>query len=327
MHNNNNNNAKDRLRNELVRRLFARYGVVIAIICISVFFAVKTDTFLNVRNFSNVFKQASINGFCAIGLMLAIITGGIDLSAGSNVAVTSIVCAYCIRVGIPTSVSILCALAASLLFGLMNGTAIAYTAVPQFVVTLASQTIGRGLALIITNGSPITVKDDFMLWLGRKDILTVPVSIWVLALMVILSWIIMNRTKIGRYIYAIGGNSETAKLSGINVPHYIIFTYAYAGLLYGIAAIILTGRLSSGTPTVGNGYELDAVSAAVLGGTAFTGGVGTVGGSILGAMFIAILSNGMTLMNISSYIQQIVTGFVIFAAVFISMLPSRKNTR
>lgn len=319
------NEANMNLQQERVRNMLARYGVVVGIILLIGVFSFTTNTFFNFKNFSNVFKQASINGFCAIGLMLAIITGGIDLSAGSNVAVTSILCAFYIRTGMPVSQAILLSLTGSVVFGLINGIAIAYTSVPPFIVTLAMQTIGRGLALIITNGSPITVKNDFMLWLGRSNLLGIPVSIWVLALIMALSWVIMNKTKVGRYIYAIGGNRETAKLSGINVSRYMMFTYAYAGLLYGIAAVILTGRLTSGAPTVGIGYELDAVSAAVLGGTAFTGGVGTVGGTILGAAFIAILGNGMTLMNISSYIQQVVTGVVIFGAVFISMILSRSK--
>ena len=324
---NRSNEAKQNLDKEMVRSLFARYGVLIGIALLIIIFSLTTDSFFDFRNFSNVFKQASINGFIAIGLMLAIITGGIDLSAGSNLAVTSILCAQYLRAGIPTPQAIMLSLVGAMLFGLVNGVAIAYTAVPQFIVTLSMQTIGRGLALIITNGSPITVKNDFMLWLGRSNILEIPVSIWVLALVVAISWVIMNKTKIGRYIYAIGGNLETAKLSGINVPRYIMFTYSYAGLLYGIAAVILTGRLTSGAPTVGIGYELDAVAAAVLGGTAFTGGVGTVGGTILGAALIAILGNGMTLMNVSSYIQQVVRGGVIFNAVYISMLLSRKRTR
>jgi inositol transport system permease protein len=164
-----------------------------------------------------------------------------------------------------------------------------------------------------------------MAWLGRGAIAGIPTSIVILAFFLILSWVILNRTKIGRYVYAIGGNVETAKLSGIRVPTYITFTYAYLGFLTGVAAIIMTGRLTSGTPTIGVGYELDAIAAAVLGGTAFTGGIGTVFGTVLGAIFIGVMNNGMTILNVSPYFQQVLRGVVIFVSVLISVLSSSKK--
>lgn len=321
-----NNSTQKSLQKEQIRENISKYGVVFAILLLILVFSLSTTSFFDFANFSNVLKQASINGFIAIGIMMIIVTGGIDLSVGSNVAVTCITVSLLLQSGMSTALAIIIAIIVATIIGICNGLAISYTAVPAFIVTLSTQTICRGLALIISKGFPIYVNNPFMKWLGRENILGIPTSIVILLIFAILSWVIMNRTKIGRYIYAIGGNIETAKLSGINVAKYITFTYAYMGFLCGIVSVIMSGRLASGTPTIGIGYELDAIAAAVLGGTAFTGGVGTVLGSLLGAVFIGILNNGMTLLNVSPYLQNVVRGLVIFLSVLISVLSSRKKS-
>jgi inositol transport system permease protein len=313
------------LRNERVKEYISRYGVAFGILALGVVFSLVSPSFLDTANFLNILKQTSINAFIAIGIMFVIVAGGIDLSVGSNVAVTSIMISLLLSRQMNTASAVLIALAVATGIGTLNGLAVAHTRIPPFIVTLSMLTIGRGLALIITEGSPIYVRNDFMAWLGRGAIAGIPTSIVILAFFLILSWVILNRTKIGRYIYAIGGNIETAKLSGIRVPTYITFTYAYLGFLTGVAAIIMTGRLTSGTPTIGVGYELDAIAAAVLGGTAFTGGIGTVFGTVLGAIFIGVMNNGMTILNVSPYFQQVLRGVVIFVSVLISVLSSSKK--
>ena len=313
------------LRNERIKEYIARYGVGFGILALVVVFSLSSPYFLDTANILNILKQSSINTFIAIGIMFVIVGGGIDLSMGSNVAVTSIMLALLLSRQMDTGIAVVIALAIATAIGTTNGLAVAHTQVPPFVVTLSMLTICRGLALIITGGTPIYVRNEFMLWLGRGAVLGIPTSIVVLAFVLILSWVILNRTKIGRYIYAIGGNIETAKLSGIRVSTYITFTYAFCGFLTGVAAVIMTGRLTSGTPTIGVGYELDAIAAAVLGGTAFTGGIGTVFGTLLGAIFIGVMNNGMTILNISPYFQQVLRGVVIFVSVLISVLSSRKQ--
>ncbi len=313
------------LRNERIKEYIARYGVAFGIFALGVVFSLASPYFLDTANILNILKQSSINTFIAVGIMFVIVAGGIDLSVGSNVGVTSIMLALLLSMKVETAAAVVIALAIATIIGIINGVAVAYTQVPPFIVTLSMLTICRGLALIITEGTPIYVRDDFMTWLGRGAVAGIPTSIVILAFVLVLSWVILNRTKIGRYIYAIGGNIETAKLSGIRVSNYITFTYAFCGFMSGVAAIIMTGRLTSGTPTIGVGYELDAIAAAVLGGTAFTGGIGTVFGTVLGAIFIGVMNNGMTILNISPYFQQVLRGLVIFVSVLISVLSSRKQ--
>jgi inositol transport system permease protein len=313
------------LRNERIKEYIARYGVAFGILALIIVFSLASSSFLDTANMLNILKQSSINTFIAVGIMFVIVAGGIDLSVGSNVAVTSIVLALMLSKQVDTPVAVVIALAVATTIGITNGVAIAHTQVPPFVVTLSMLTICRGLALIITEGTPIYVRSEFMTWMGRGAVMGIPTSIVILAFFLVLSWGILNRTKIGRYIYAIGGNIEAARLSGIRVSTYITFTYAYLGFLTGVAAVIMTGRLTSGTPTIGVGYELDAIAAAVLGGTAFTGGIGTVFGTVLGAIFIGVMNNGMTILNISPYFQQVLRGLVIFVSVLISVLSSRKQ--
>lgn len=317
--------SRKSLRNEQVKEYISRYGVAFGIIALGVVFSLVSPSFLDTANFLNILKQTSINAFIAIGIMFVIVAGGIDLSVGSNVAVTSIMISLMLSRQMNTGIAVVIALAIATGIGTINGLAVAHTRIPPFIVTLSMLTIGRGLALIITEGSPIYVRNDFMSWLGRGAIAGIPTSIVILLFFLLLSWIILNRTKIGRYVYAIGGNIDTAKLSGIRVPTYITFTYAYLGFLTGVAAVIMTGRLTSGTPTIGVGYELDAIAAAVLGGTAFTGGIGTVFGTVLGAIFIGVMNNGMTILNVSPYFQQVLRGVVIFVSVLISVLSSSKK--
>ncbi len=313
------------LRNERVKEYISRYGVAFGILILGVVFSLASPSFLDTANFLNILKQTSINAFIAVGIMFVIVAGGIDLSVGSNVAVTCIMLSLFLSRQMGTGVSVVLALAIATGIGLLNGLACAHTRIPPFIVTLSMLTIGRGMALIISQGTPIYVRNDFMAWLGRGAILGIPTSIVILLVFLIVSWVILNKTKIGRYTYAIGGNIDTAKLSGIRVGSYITFTYAYLGFLTGVAAVIMTGRLASGTPTIGTGYELDAIAAAVPGGTAFTGGTGTVAGTMLGAIFIGVMNNGMTILNVSPYFQAVLRGVVIFVSVLISVVSSAKK--
>jgi len=313
------------LRKERNRENFIRYGVVVGILILVILFSVTTTTFFRTNNFMNILTAVSINAFLAIGMMMVITTCGIDLSVGSNVALSSILCALLLQHTGSVSLTLIATVLTGAFIGMINGLAVAYTSVPPFIVTLAMQTIGRGVTLIISEGFPINARNDIMNFVGRGNILGIPTSVVILVFVTAISFVVLNRTKIGRYIYAIGGNIETTRLSGIKVGRYITFAYIYIGIMAGIVAFIMTGRLASATPTIGVGWELDAVAAAVLGGTAFTGGVGTVGGALLGALFIGILNNGMTLLGISPFVQNVLKGLVIFGAVLISVQSSKRR--
>jgi len=210
------------------------------------------------------------------------------------------------------------------LTGLINGTIIAKGKIAPFIVTLGMMTAARGAALLYTGGRPIGNLSDSFRFIGQGSLLGIPVPILIFLFVGVVSYLLLNKTKFGKYIYAIGGNEQAARIAGINVDKYKIMLYAYAGLLSSVAGIILTSRIASGQPTAGTMYELDAIAAAVIGGTSLAGGIGTIGGTIIGALIIGVMNNGLDLLNVSSYWQQILKGAIITTAV---LIDSRKNRR
>lgn len=276
------------------------------------------DSFLTVNNLTNVARQVSINAIIAVGMTCAILTGGIDLSVGPVMALSGSIAAGLMLGGIPIPLAMVAALAIGALFGLANGACIAYLRMPPIIVTLASMGIARGLALLYTGGYPISGLPDMFSFFGRGSVLGVQVPVLIMVGVYILAYLMLNHLPFGRYVYAIGGNEEAARLSGIRVPRYKVLVYVVSGTTAALAGLVLTSRLMSGQPNAGEGFELDAIAAVVLGGAAISGGRGAIIGTLVGAMMLGVLNNGLNLMSVSPYIQNVVKGGIILAAIYLS---------
>ncbi|MEM1505133.1 ABC transporter permease [Domibacillus sp. 8LH] len=282
--------------------------------------------FINSNNIINIVRQMAVIGIIAIGVTFIIITSGIDLSSGSVVALTSVLVATVAQEGTyPLIVAILVAIAIGAGTGLFNGFLITKGNIAPFIVTLGMMTAARGLALLYSGGRPIGGLSDSLLFLGQGMIAGIPVPVIIFAIIGVISYILLNKTRFGKYVYAIGGNEQAAMIAGVNVTKVKILVYTFNGLLVGIAGLILTARIASGQPTAGNMYELDAIAATVIGGTSLTGGIGTIGGTIIGALIIGVMNNGLDLMNVSSYWQQILKGVIITVAVYIDARKHKKK--
>jgi len=294
-----------------------RFGLPIAFVVLLVALALLSPAFLTPENLLNVARQVSVNAIIAVGMTFVILTAGIDLSVGSVLGLAGVLIAGVLKGGGALGLALAAGLAVGAGFGVLNGLAVAYGRVAPFIVTLATLTIARGVTLVDTQGQPISNLGAGVDWLGQGDVAGIPVPVIVMALVFAASYVVLTQMVVGRYVYAIGGNAEAARLSGINVRRHIILVYAIGGVCSAIAAIILTGRLDSAQPTAGLGYELDAIAAVVLGGTTLMGGEGGIGGTLLGAFLIGVLNNGLNLLDVSSFYQQIVKGVVILLAVLL----------
>jgi ribose transport system permease protein len=281
--------------------------------------AVMSPDFLTIANLLNVMRQVSINALIAFGMTLVILLGGIDLSVGSILALSSVFTATLISRGTDPVVATLVGIASGAVMGAANGLVIAKGKVAPFIATLGTMTILRGLALVLSNGSPVTgINSDFFTMLGGgyvANLIPIPV-IW-MALMFAVIWFVLKKTVFGRHVYAVGGNEEASRLSGVSVDGVKIWVYTLSGAMSAMAGIILTSRLNSAQPTAGAGYELDAIAAVVLGGTSLTGGRGWIFGTLVGALLIGVLNNGLNLLGVSSFYQQVIKGVVILLAVLI----------
>jgi len=289
--------------------------VVLILICLLL--SLLTPRFLTSENLINVVRQSSLNAIVAAGMTLVILTGGIDLSVGSLLAVTSVFSAGTLAAGSTPLGAILAGIGIGLVFGIANGLIITVGDVAPFIVTLGTLTIARGVALVYTNGAPIMAMDDDFRFLGRGEFGPLPVPIVILIVVYAVVYFVLNRTTFGSYVYAIGGNQEAARLSGVHVRLVKAATYAISGLLAGLTGVILTGRLGSAQPNLGSGDELDAIAAVVLGGTSLAGGRGGIIGTLVGALIIGILSNGLNLLNVNAYYQPVAKGVVILIAILI----------
>nr|WP_279433166.1 ABC transporter permease [Sodalis ligni] len=277
-----------------------------------------SDSFLTFNNLTNVARQVSINAIIAVGMTCAILTGGIDLSVGSVMALSGTVAAGLMITGIPMPLALFAGLAIGGLFGAINGACVAYARMPPIIVTLASMSVARGLALIYTGGYPVSGLPDPFAFFGRGEVMGIQVPILIMAGIYIIAYAMLNHMSFGRYVYAIGGNEEAARLSGIRITRYKLLVYIISGITAALAGLVLTSRLMSGQPNAGEGFELDAIAAVVLGGTAITGGKGAIIGTLVGAMMLGILNNGLNLMGVSPYVQNVIKGGIILAAIYIS---------
>lgn len=284
-----------------------------------------SDVFLTPVNLFSVGRQVSINGLLALGMTFVIIGGGIDLSVGAVVALVSAEIALLAKAGTPTVVIILAALLAGAAIGAISGLLVSKARITPFIATLATMSVCRGAVLIISEGTPITFDYNPVLsFIGNGLLGPVPFPLIVLALVAIVCHIISKNTKFGLHVYALGSSEEAARLSGINTKLVQGLTYVLSGLLCAVAALILTARVNSAQPTAGELFELDAIAAAVIGGTSMTGGIGTISGTILGVLILGVIGNGLNLLNVSSYWQYVIRGVIIVIAVGIDILRSRR---
>ncbi|WP_420832921.1 ABC transporter permease [Sporohalobacter salinus] len=304
---------------DLISRFKSGIGLIVLVIGLS--FA--SDYFLTVHNLINVARQISINAILAFGMTFVILTSGIDLSVGSMLALSSIITASLLTGGYPIFIAILAGLLVGTLLGLANGLMVAKAKMPAFIVTLGMMAIARGLTLDYSNGRPISGFDEGFRIIGAGHIGFIPIPVIVMILILLICYIILKKTPFGRYIYAIGGNENAAKLSGINTDVVKTSAYVISGFLAGVSGVILAARLNSAQPTAGTGYELNAIAAVVLGGTSLAGGRGNIIGTIIGALIIGILHNGLNLLDVSSFYQSVAKGAVILVAVFLDRRSKR----
>lgn len=298
------------------------YRSVVILAFLAIVVSVISPAFLTVTNILNVLQQTSINAIIAAGMTFVILTAGIDLSVGSILAFSSAIFASLMTASMNTPIAIFVALAIGTMLGSISGFIIAKRNLQPFIVTLATMTLIRGLSMIYSDGRPINIDMGSELFeaIGEGATFGIPNPVIITCFVYIASYFILHHTKHGRYIYAVGGNENTAILSGIDVEKIKIMAYSISGLFSSIAAIIMTSRLASAQPTAGTGYELDAIAAVVLGGTTLMGGSGKIMGTLIGALIIGILSNALNLMDVSSYYQMIVKALVILFAVLIDKI-------
>ena len=300
-------------------------GVLIGLFVLCVIMSFASPYFMTRANILNVFMQISTNTIVAFGMTFVILTGGIDLSIGSIQALTGMIVAVLIsNLGVPVPVAVIAGIIAGLVSGLFSGVVIAFTGIPEFIVTLAMMTIARGLAYMVGDGKPTRVDVEGFNELGAGFAGPIALPIIYMFIIMTILWFLLNRTKTGRHIYAVGGNKEAAMYSGISIKKIQLLVFTLSGLLAGFTGVVLTARMYTGQPAIGNGAELDAIAATVLGGTSMVGGAGTLGGTLIGALIIGIIGNGLNLMNISSFMQMVIKGFVILLAVFLDTLRKRK---
>jgi ribose transport system permease protein len=302
-----------------------KYGIYIAFLVIFIVFSLSSESFLTASNVRNILIQCAFIAVAGVGQTLVILTGGIDLSVSSLLSLTGIVMGFSAAAGMGLGAIIFIGLLLGVLVGLTNGVLIGVLKMPPFVVTLGTQGICKGIALVISQGSPFSQFPENFGFLGGGYIGELPVILIAVLAVYLLAWLFTTRTRTGRYIYAIGGNREAARVSGVNVAKFEMIAYTLCGLIVAFAGILLTSRLNFATPTAGDGYELETIAAVVIGGTMMSGGSGNVLKTFIGALLLYTLKNGLTINNVSSYYQNIVTGIVLVAAVFLDTLKNKKK--
>ncbi|MBN2010775.1 ribose ABC transporter permease [candidate division KSB1 bacterium] len=302
-----------------------QFGTLLGLLILCIVLWILSPYFLTVSNLLNIAQQTSINAIIAVGMTFVIITAGIDLSVGSILAFSGVVLASILRIGLPLPLAIFAGLGVGMVCGLLNGLLITYGKLPPFISTLGMMSVARGAALLYSSGRPISGFSGSLRFLATGEILYIPTPVVIMIVVYLIAHFILTRTKFGRYTYAIGGNEEASVLSGVNVKLNKAMVYGICGMLSGLAAVILTARLNSAQPIAGIMYELDAIAATVIGGTSLMGGEGTIFGTLIGAFIMGVLRNGLNLLGVSSFIQQIVIGSVIIIAVLVDMALKRQK--
>ncbi|MBS5387795.1 MAG: ABC transporter permease [Clostridiales bacterium] len=307
------------MKKENIRKFISEYSILFVMLLMVIIMTIlKPDSFMTRNNILNVLRQISITGVIALGTAFPIIAKGIDVSGGSVVALSAVITGSMISssgFGLPVGVGIMIGLTVGLLCGIFSGIMTAYGNVPPFITTLAVQLAARGLAQLYTNGKPVTNFPKSFLYLGGGSFIGIPIPILIFALMAVITFIILHKTKFGSYTYAIGGNIQAAVVSGIKVKVVTTMIYGYAGFMSALGGIILAARSTSALPSYGSGYEMDAITCAVIGGVSMSGGIGKVQKIVIGIIIVGILSNGMTMLMIDANWQTVVKGMVILLAV------------
>jgi len=300
-----------------------RFGTLIGLLLLCAVLWALTPHFLTLSNLLNVVQQTSINAIVAAGMTFVIISGGIDLSVGSIVALSGVALGTLLQGGYPPAVAVAAALAVGIACGGINGALVSIGRLPPFIATLGMMSVARGAALVFTEGRPVSGFDEGFRWLATGSMGFVPAPVLVMLVVYAVAHFVLTRTTFGRYVYAIGGNEEATRLSGIAVSFHKTAVYCVSGLMSAVAAIVLTARLNSAQPIAGMMYELDAIAATVIGGTSLMGGEGSLGGTLIGALIMGVLRNGLNLLGVSSFLQQIVIGGVIVGAVLVDTILKR----
>lgn len=305
--------------NKRLGSILGKLGPLLGLLLIAVVISILNPGFLTAGNLLNVLRQVSINALIAFGMTFVILTGGIDLSVGSTLALSSAVSAMMMANGLDPLLAVLVGLVIGALLGAVNGLVIAKGKVAPFIATLATMTIFRGITLVFLDGRPVSGLSDggFFDLMGKGYLLGIPIPAVLMMITFVILFIILKQTTVGRRVYAVGGNEEAAILSGIKADRIKVLVYSLTGMLSAFAGMILTSRLSSAQPTAGSAYELDAIAAVVLGGTSLSGGKGKIVGTLIGALIIGVLNNGLNLIGVSSFFQQVVKGSVILLAVLL----------
>lgn len=309
-----------------LNHLFQRYGIYGVLVLLVVVLAIVSPVFLTGANIINILRQVAVNGIIAVGMTLVIITGGIDLSSGSVLALSAVVATSLAHPGgHGAGLAVAAGIGVGLAMGMVNGVLIARQRLPPFIVTLGMMTAARGLALVYTSGRPVIDLSDGYNRIGGGYLFGIPVPVLVFTGVAVLGGALLHGTRFGRYVYAIGGNELAARVSGVSTRSILIRVYALSGALAGLAGIVLSSRVMSGSPSTGVGYELDAIAAVVIGGTALSGGTGRIAGTIAGALIIGVMNNGLDLLNVSSYWQQVAKGVIIILALLLDKTASREK--
>lgn len=304
---------------------FRDAGTLLGLVLISVVFAVQSDTFLTTPNLVNILQQSTINACIALGMTLVIISGGIDLSVGPVAALSAVLGAAMLVAGVPVPLAIAGALAVGLACGFVNGALITWGGLQPFIVTLGGLSLYRALALIYTGGTPIFGLPDEFRALTNGTLMGIPNPVIVVGVLAIAAWVILNKTPLGEYFMAVGGNPEAARIAGVPVTLTKMTAYMISGLMAAVAAMILIGRLGAAEPTMGTLWELDAIAAAAIGGASLMGGRGSIPGTLIGCIILGTLRNGLTLMNVQAFYQLLATGIIIIVAMLIDKVTSGKE--
>ncbi|WP_438395623.1 ABC transporter permease [Caballeronia sp. DA-9] len=300
-------------------------GIVVGLIVLCGFFWALSPNFMSVNNLLNVVMQVSIIAILGFGMTYVLLLGDIDLSVGATMALVGTVCAFALEHGASPFIAVLAAMGTGLVLGAINGSLSALLTIPSFIVTVATMGVFRGFAYLTSNGVPISIDNDAFAFLGNGAVLGIPLPIWILAVLLLLNHFVLSRTVFGRKAYLAGGNREAALYSGIDVNRLRIMIFMISGLLASIGGVLMTSRLYSAQPNAGIGYELDAIAAAVLGGTSLSGGYGTITGTLIGALIIGVINNGMNLLSVPYFYQLIVKGIVILVAVCIDVQTKKRH--
>lgn len=304
-----------------------QFGTFVGLLALCTLLTILTPHFLTISNLLNITEQTTINAVISVGMTFVILSGGIDLSVGSIVAVAGVCLATALQRHVPLPLALVIAVAVGALCGLVNGLLITVGRLAPFIATLGMMSIARGIALLYTDGRPVSGFDPSFRALSTARPLMIPAPVILMLAVYVIGHLLLTRTTFGRYVYAIGGNEEATRLSGVRVGIHKTLIYVIAGLTSGIAAIILTARLNSAQPIAGFMYELDAIAATVIGGTSLLGGSGTLAGTLIGSLIMGVLRNGLNILGISSFLQQVVIGSVIIAAVLLDGLLHARAQR